>query len=372
MKKPTPRNGDILPKYVKLSGGRYVYRPYIPAKQRGNFPTDKFGYLKPPIRLGSKTDPIHRIYAAYAAAEEQLRHQREPDYLTLNWLYQQYTKSRSFLECEPETQRRYRTCQKILTHPMKIDGKDSVLGDLLATHLKTTTVRRLLDRRLEQYQAAAKDGASQCNNEKALLSAMYTHGIQYIDELSSLKNPCHGVTKFKVAVRERYVTDEEYATVYQFAHAHCPAYIPIAMELTYLLAARGIEATDLTLTSATPDGITVHRKKGSKTTIIRWTPRLRAAWDAAAARHKPDAPPTTKLLKKQRGGGGITRSGLSSAWQNLKKDMEAAGLGEIYFWLHDLKRKGISDADDDRIAGHVSDTTRANYNVKHQQFDPPK
>ena len=52
--------------------------------------------------------------------------------------------------------------------------------------------------------------------------------------------------------------------------------------------------------------------------------------------------------------------------------MDSAGLSSVYFWLHDLKRKGISDAADDRIAGHVSDTIRARYNVKVQEFDPPR
>ena len=41
------------------------------------------------------------------------------------------------------------------------------------------------------------------------------------------------------------------------------------------------------------------------------------------------------------------------------------------FWLHDLKRKGISDAADDRIAGHISDSTRANYNVKIHHYKAP-
>jgi integrase len=143
------------------------------------------------------------------------------------------------------------------------------------------------------------------------------------------------------------------------------------MELTYLLAARGIEVTDLTIANATDIGIIVNRRKGSKNTIIRWTPRLKTAWDAALTLHKTPPAPTTTLLKAARGVRKLTRDALTNAWQNLKTKMEAAGLGSIYFWLHDLKRKGISDAADDRIAGHISDKVRANYNVKYQEFDAP-
>ena len=245
------------------------------------------------------------------------------------------------------------------------------MGQLPADKLKTNIVRRILDRRLEQYQANGKKGASQCNNEKALLSSMYRYGIQYIDQLAMLKNPCHGVEKFDVETRERYVTDDEYTIQYQYAQDSGLPYLPIAMELTYLLAARGVEITDLKVGSATDIGIIVKRRKGSKGTIVRWTPRLKAAWEAAISLH-PQHDKNTYLLKVHRGGGKLTRDTLTTAWQRLKQEMDSAGLSSVYFWLHDLKRKGISDAADDRIAGHVSDTTRANYNVRLREYDPPR
>lgn len=366
-----PRKASGLPKYVKKANGRYVYRPYIPPEQRNRFDTDKYGYLKPPIRLGSIKEPMHKIMAAYSAAAEQLEYQKNNEYLTLGWLLAEYKQSRLFTELASSTQQRYQRCQCILDHPLEINGVDSTLGQLYAPYLKTTTVRRILDKRLSNYQSNGKKGTSQCNNEKALLSALYSYGIQYVDELATMKNPCHGITKFRVETRQRYVTDEEYAIQYQFATEHSVSYLPIVMELTYLLAARGVEVTDLTIDSADMNGVLVQRRKGSKNTEILWTKRLQTAWSKARDQHPENAHPNTPLLKATRGQV-LTRATLSSAWQDLKEAMENAGLGDVYFWLHDLKRKGVTDAKDDRIAGHVSDQIRANYNVKAQQFDAPK
>ena len=361
----------ILPKGVRVVNNRIVYRPYIPQAQRKQFETDQHGYLKPPIKLGRVGDSETSIYKAYTAILEQHQYQQDPNYLTLNWLYQQYLQSRQYRqEIEAETRRRYQQCSIILQEPIKIDGKPATLGDLRSDHLKTTIVRKIMDKRYERYQAEGKSGASQCNNEKALLSAMYAYGIQYIEELAPLKNPCHGVKKFAVDARTRYVTDEEYAIQYQFAQTLNIPYLPIVMELSYLLAARGVEVTLLKIGDATDEGIIVRRKKGSRTTLIRWTPRLKAAWESAIAQHK-NPHPDVKLLKAARGSGSVTKAAIDNTWQNLKNKMIGAGLAHVYFWLHDLKRKGISDAADDKIAGHISDSTRSNYNVKIQQFDAP-
>ena len=369
MKKPNFN----LPKGVVLIKNYLYYRPYIRQSQRINIEVDSSGRLNPPIKLGNVSDSERSIYSAYLAATEQLSYQNNVKYMTLFWLHEEYLQSRMYMQLTANTKRRYKDCQRILQHPLKINGKESVLGNLNVKDLYPATIRRLLDKRLSQYQADGKKGTSQCNNEKALLSAMYKYGVQYIDDMSQIPNPFREIQKFNVDIRERYVTDAEYKTQYDFAKSHMPnyIYIPIVMELTYLLAARGIEVTELTIDAIRPEGIIVDRKKGSKTTLVRWTPRLTAAVEQALALHKTAQAPTASLLTPARGGTRLTKSALDSAWQKLKIAMQKAGLGDVYFMLHDLKRKGISDSKDDRIAGHVSDSIRANYNVKIQQYDPP-
>jgi hypothetical protein len=202
--------------------------------------------------------------------------------------------------------------------------------------------------------------------------------MQYVQELATLpRNPVHGIEKFKVDIRIRYVTDEEYQIQYNIAcEQRGTPYLPIAMKLTYLLAARGIEVTDLTLERLInlptgEQGIYVKRRKGCTDTTIIASPRLLAAWQAALNLHKITPPPNAKLLVGK-GNQPVTRSALSKAWQALKETMDQRGLSHIYFINHDLKRKGISDAESDKIAGHKSNHIRAQYNTKTHTFNAPK
>ena len=368
------RAAGKLPKYVKLSGGRYVYRPYIPAALRDKFDTDKYGYLRPPIGLGPPDTPLYKIHAAQSALEEQMQFERIEKYHSLHWLYAEYLKSRLFLKCEPKTQKRYRESAKILSHEIDINSKAASFGDLMIDQVTTPMIRSLLDKRYDQYQKNGKDGASQCNNEKALLSNMFRYALQYVESVKLLGNPCKNIDSFKTKVRNRYVTHAEYAIQMEFALKSGLDYLPVAMELTYLLAARGIEATELRYGHADETGILVERKKGSRNTRVRWNARLLFAWTSALALHDAESiSADTPIFKKQRGTGGISREGLSTAWQRkLKQPMEEAGHGDVYFQTHDLKRKGVSDAENDKIAGHVSDKVRSDYNVRAQEFDAPK
>lgn len=59
-----------------------------------------------------------------------------------------------------------------------------------------------------------------------------------------------------------------------------------------------------------------------------------------------------------RAGDRFTRSGLNSAMQRLKQKMEKRGLSDVYWNLHLLKSKAVSDSEDKRIAGHKSEAMR--------------
>ena len=54
--------------------------------------------------------------------------------------------------------------------------------------------------------------------------------------------------------------------------------------------------------------------------------------------------------------------------------MNDMGLDKIYWTIHDLKRKGISDAKDKGIGGHKSppESMKARYATKIESFKPPK
>jgi hypothetical protein len=124
--------------------------------------------------------------------------------------------------------------------------------------------------------------------------------------------------------------------------------------LGYLCRLRPVEVITLTEAAATAEGLHTNRRKGSRDSLVQWTPRLRAAWDAAIAlrdaawaRRRMPVPlrPQDRLILVNDAGGRITDSTLQTAWQRLMHAAIAGGIinAEQRFGLHDLKRRGITD-----------------------------
>ena len=57
-------------------------------------------------------------------------------------------------------------------------------------------------------------------------------------------------------------------------------------------------------------------------------------------------------------------SGELGAFQEIKKIMKKSDIGEMYWSLHLAKSKGITDSENDRLAGHVSEVMRNRYTRK--------
>ncbi len=148
----------------------------------------------------------------------------------------------------------------------------------------------------------------------------------------------------------------------------CPEYLGYVMELAYLCRLRGIEVVTLTDENELESGILTNRRKGSRDNIVRWTPRLRKAWDNAKAyrakiwaKCKTAIPimPSRRNIIVASHGGPLRKSSLDTAWQRF---ITLALLDEIItpeqrFALHDLKRRGITDtvgnrADKQEASGH--------------------
>lgn len=366
---PRRRVNAKYPKGVNLMKGAVYYTPYIPKKERSNYPSaNKYGYL-PAIKLGDKNTPIEEIWAQYATINESIKKQKSPDVNTLNWLSEQYQNHARFKEKAPKTQKSYIVASKILDHEIKINGQPASLGQLKPEHITPPLIRQILDKRLDQRIQEGQAGTSATNRERSYLSTILSWGIEYIEGVGISVNPCKEIKKYKENIRDRYVTDEEYAIQYQFAQQFAPAWLPVFFEFSYLLASRSIEAIDLTMSDCTELGIIVDRRKGSKTTLIKWNARLHAAHQAALKLHNISPIETSPLIVYPKMGTAISESGKDTAMQRLKKKMSEAGLQHIYWSLHDLKRKGISDAEDKSIAGH-SPAMQHRYNVN-PQYDAP-
>lgn len=142
-------------------------------------------------------------------------------------------------------------------------------------------------------------------------------------------------------------------------------------EHAYLLVSRSVEVRDLKLSSVIDEGYIVERRKGSKDNIILWSKRLRDAYQEALRWNKSRRIKSIYLIPGIKGTQ-ITNQGLKSAMSRLKKKMFEESLDHVFWTLHDLKRKGVSDADSNRIAGHRTDKMRERYNVILEKFEPPK
>lgn len=166
----------------------------------------------------------------------------------------------------------------------------------------------------------------------------------------------------------------------------CPEYLSYVMELGYLCRLRGIETVTLSDANELPDGILTNRRKGSRDNIVRWTPRLRAAWDGAKAYRsgvwQRTASPVPIAADKRfiivaAHGGALQKSSLDSAWQRfITASIEAGVLAAAdRFGLHDLKRRGITDtvgtrADKQQASGHRVEAMMDVYDLSVPLVDP--
>ena len=381
------RNPDKV-KYVSLVRGRWIYRPYIPKKDRHRFPDiDRNGFITP-IKLGVEADPWHRIIKAHATVLEDHANLSERKEFTLRWIVEQYEASHEFNNLAQSTRTSSKGFRRILDHSLTLEGSKAALGDLYLEELSLPLVKQIRDTRLKTLQSKGKAGSSQCNREISFLSASVQWAMHQYDEFKV--NPFRGLRALKESKRTRYVTDAEYATQYEKAKAMKGyEYLPVVFELAYLLACRGAEVCDLKIsdTELTDDGrpiIKVARLKGSKTTHIDQSVRLAQAIAAAKALH-PTGSDNPWLLPGSKGGR-LNKATVNTAMQRLKRKMTSKKHMSIHtyeagrdqtekplFWtLHDLKRKGISDADDARIGGHRSASMRERYDTKVEVFEAPR
>jgi site-specific recombinase XerC len=170
----------------------------------------------------------------------------------------------------------------------------------------------------------------------------------------------------------------------------CSPYLWYVMEISYLCRLRGIETITLTDENELEEGVLTNRRKGSRDNIVRWTPRLRAAWAAAKAvraevwgRKKVPVPMRAdqRHLIVSAAGGPWSKSGLDTAFQRLVIQALEKGLmtEEQRFELHDFKRKGkgkgITDtvgtrADKQEASGHRDEAMMDVYDLSLPTVNP--
>ena len=222
-------------------------------------------------------------------------------------------------------------------------------------------------RTIYQYRDyRAKNGQYQANRELALLSVMFSQGIEWgaVD-----RNPCKEVKRFKEIPRDRYVSDDECSTFREYAGPLIAAY----MDFKLLTAMRKKDILELRREQLKDDGIHVKTSKTGKGIIIAWSDELRAT----VARIKrlnctnPNTVRFSMFLFCTRKGTAYTTDGFSSIWQRKMKKALSDGILKERFRDHDIRAKSASDIKDINDASSLLAHTNTKTTQQHYRRKTP-
>jgi integrase len=279
-------------------------------------------------------------------------------------------------ELSASTQKDYLNCHLAIISRDTTGGK---LGNIPLTQWTVVVVRKYRDKRAESSKSRANKELSYI---KRVFAWAHEYGIVPI-------NPATGVKKLKIEPRQHYAEDSDYHYFFNIAKQSGYWYVAPAMELAYLCRMRMCEVLDLTDANEQENGLIIYRRKGSKTNITEWQPRLRAIWDELKQKRatilkdrrqpSPIRADQRHLFISERTGDKIDTSTMQTAMQRInifaKEQALKDGVEFTHFTFHDLKRKGISDTNAiDRMAsaGHRSPEMMKVYDVKPDVVQPTK
>lgn len=254
------------------------------------------------------------------------------------------------------TQRDYLQCHQSIS--TRKTSTALLLGDVPIKNWTPGTVRKYRDARAEESKSAAK-------KDMAYMTRVFNWAREY--ELITT-NPATGIKKPTVPPRQHYATDRDYYFLLEIAKNSNYEYMEYAMELAYLCRMRLSEVLDLTDANETAEGLVIIRRKGSKTNIVEWEPRLLENWQAVKNRRNkiletrrqphPIRADMRYLFISDRTGNKLVESSLKTAMSRLKAEArekaKKLNLEFTDFCFHDLKKKGVTDTKGDKmkISGH--------------------
>lgn len=318
---------------------------------------------------------LHAIMDVRAAVDRE----------SLRFLCEQYHASPRFAGLAASTQESYTYARDVLLElPTKL-GKP--LGDLSVRKFSPALVQRVIDLIAEEGKPSKAAHAlrylrlvMQWGRNRGYLEVNPAIGIEAPKERKRRRLPPHAVMEVLID-RAKHM-----GRLARGVPGACPQYLVYVIELAYLCRLRGIETVTLTDANETPEGVVTNRRKGSRDNIVRWTPRLRAAWEGAKAyrakvwdKRKIPIPISAeqRFLIIGAHGRQLKKSGLDTAWQRfIHRAIEEGDItAEQRFGLHDLKRRGITDtagtrADKQQASGHRDAAMLDIYDLSVPTVDP--
>lgn len=302
------------------------------------------------ITLGSINISMIELWSRY---EGIIAEQKEV--MTFSKLWSMHLKSPGFNKLSPRSQQdKLKGAKKILP----------VFGNINVDNIRPEHIRRYMDIRGEQSEV-------QANHELSYMSVAFGWGY----ERGYCKiNPCAGIKNFTIKPRDKYIDDIEYYTIYDEAID----IIKVAMEISYLCAARQGDILNLKHNQILKEGLYIKQGKTGKKQIKQWTERLKKAIDLATNLFPPSSSDSFLLLNQL--GGKLIQKTFNSYWLEAKRAAEKKLGKEIKCTFHDIKAKAISDyegatKDKQLFSGHKTESQVNTYDRKVKvtpTLNPPK
>lgn len=225
----------------------------------------------------------------------------------------------------------------------------AVFGDMNPDDITPPHLYRYMD---------ARPKVSANREIKGVFSDVYQYAIRWGVASS---NPCRLINRNRESPRTRYVTDDEYAAIYNVM----PDTVQCAMDIAITTGLRQGDILKLTRTDWTKDGLLVKTSKTGASLLFEKTPEL----ELIIARCKA-LPSTisTLFLIHTRQGQPYTSDGFRAIWQRRMAQAVKDGLISERFTFHDLRGKAGSESEDDRLLGHANPATKR----RHYQRAPVK
>ncbi|MBU2788596.1 tyrosine-type recombinase/integrase [Acidithiobacillus sp. VAN18-1] len=204
----------------------------------------------------------------------------------------------------------------------------AVFGKMVPDEIQPSHIGEYLDRRGREAPVAA-------NREISLLSHVFTKAMRWGFAKS---NPCRGVEKNPHKVRDRYITDAEFAAVLRVA----PFSVQIAMELAYYTGQRLSDVLNMRWSDVQDGCIMVEQHKTKTRIAIEMGPELLDVIQRA----RKDGKLRSLYIVSNLHGKPYTKDGFETMFARARAK---AGIHDFHF--HDIRGKVATDMDN--LNAHV-------------------
>lgn len=207
-------------------------------------------------------------------------------------MHARYEESTDFTEKSPGTRRGYQYCARVRREFITDKGKGPSLDTLYVDRLSLPAIQVIV----ETIAKGRKESALGAGDAVPGYPSKANHLLRYFRVLFGWgmrhghckTNPAKWAKQVKDRKRHGVPTRQAYHAVVNFARERgalqarakgsSPLYLWSLLEIKYLCRMRSIEVVRLTDAHASDRGLYVACTKGRNGNIVKWTPRLKAAW----------------------------------------------------------------------------------------------